>query len=102
MSTTEQELQLRKQHLRAESARLRGELAHQAQAWEPVFSAADRLRAAWVWLRSHPEAVVGAGLVLFVWRPRRVFRLAGQALSLWRMYSDLRRRFRHAMARGQA
>ncbi|MBL8474372.1 MAG: hypothetical protein KF778_14050 [Rhodocyclaceae bacterium] len=101
MNEREQELQLRKQQLLAESARLRDELARQAAAWEPLFGAADRLRAVWVWLRAHPGAVLGAGAALVVWRPRRAFRWAGRALTMWRVYLDLKRRFRRAMARGE-
>lgn len=84
-------LALKKQRLMLKSDALRSRLADEAQALVPVFSAADRVRSGWRWVKSHPEWVAGAGALLVALRPRTVVRWVRRGYGAFRAWRRLRR-----------
>lgn len=84
------ELARRREWLTVRSGQLRQQAATQIRALQPVFSWADRLQDAWIWLRANPVPVLASLLGLAVWRPRRALGLVWRAWSGWRMLQRLR------------
>jgi len=82
----------RQQLLLVRSSELRGQLARDALAWQPPLALADRVHAAWRWLRAHPEAPLAAAAVLLVMRPRRALRWGWRLWTGWRLWQRLQRR----------
>ena len=81
----------RQQGLLQQSAALRSSLALQLRPWQPGLRVADQVRAAWGWLRAHPEWVVGAGLVVVLLRPGRALRWGMRLWSGVRLWQQIRR-----------
>ncbi len=87
----QQVLAQRQQQLLDRNAVLRQRLGHDAQALRTPLTLADQVRSGWRWLQAHPEWVGLGTLVLVVWRPRRVLRLAGRLWAGWRLWQRARR-----------
>lgn len=83
------ELALRKQRLRLRSAALREAWASNVSGIGPVFSAADGIRNAAAWVRSHPLFLVAAGVAMAAARPRAVFRWARRGALAYRLWRGL-------------
>lgn len=90
------ELALRKQRLQIRSAALRETWASNVGGIAPLFSAADGIRRAAFWVRSHPLFLVAAGVALVVARPRAVFRWAQRGALTYRLWRMLNQRL-HAL-----
>jgi hypothetical protein len=82
----------RQQQLLVRSSELRGQLARDAQVWQPPLALADQVHAGWRWLRAHPEVPLAAAAVLLVLRPRRALRWGWRLWSGWRLWLRLQRR----------
>ena len=85
---------LAQQHLQLEAARQRETLAGHVKALQPIFDAADRVRAGTRWLGQHPEVLAGGLAFLAVTRPgvrRLVWRWGRRALFAWGLWRDHRR-----------
>lgn len=87
----QQVLAQRQQQLLDRSALLRRRLGHDAQALQAPLALADQVGAGWRWLKAHPEWVGLGTLLLVVWRPRRVFRLAARLWAGWRLWRRVQR-----------
>jgi len=70
----------RQQRLLLRIAQQRGEVASAWQELQPPLVWAERVRQAWLWLRTHPEWPLAAAAVVVVLRPRRAWRWG---LRLW-------------------
>ena len=92
-SPRQQALARRQAELLAGSDALRGQLAHDLQAWMPaverIGAAVGIVRGAWHWLRAHPEAPIVASLVIVAARPRGVMRWGLRLWSAWRLWRQL-------------
>jgi hypothetical protein len=88
VSQQRQQLEARRQALRARSARLRGELAEDAGALGVRLRIADRLVAV---ARSDSGRLLlaAAAALVFFGRPRRIVRLALKGLALWPLVGPL-------------
>jgi hypothetical protein len=86
MSARLLELALKKQRLQFRSDLLREEWRAHARGLAPVFGAADQVRAGYLWLRRHPELVVGAGVAVVVARPRVAWRWLRRGLLAWQFW----------------
>jgi len=84
------ELALKKQRLQMQSATLRRSFAYHALGLQPVFSVADRGRAALLWLSHHPALPVAVLVALLVARPRVVLRWARRGWLAWLALRKLR------------
>jgi hypothetical protein len=84
------ELALKKQRLQLKAATQRQQVAHHLQIWSPAFGAADRVGTAMRWAKSHPEWLVGAGVILLVARPRAVLRWARRGFFFWQSLRRIR------------
>lgn len=83
-------LALKKQRLLMQIAAQRNDFARYAQPLEPLFGAADRVRAGLLWLKRHPGIPVAVVTALAVARPRALFRWARRGWFAWQMISRLR------------
>ena len=90
MNAATLELALKKQRLQIASEGLRTEVGQCAAALAPVFSTADCVVDGVRWLRSNPEFVVGAGVVLIVARPKRAWRWGRRIFIGWQAWRKLR------------
>ena len=90
MTSPQVQLALRKQRLQIKSAVEREELAGQALALTPLFTAGDTLRNGALWVRRHPEVLVAAGAVLLVARPRALFRWTRRGVVAWQSWQRMR------------
>jgi hypothetical protein len=88
MSRRQRQLAARREVLCAQSARLRSELADDADALGVRFRIADRLVAV---ARSDAGKMLlaGAAVLVFFGRPRHILRLALKALALWPLVAPL-------------
>lgn len=86
MSPALLELALKKQRLQLRSAALRNEWVACAAGVRPLLDSADRVRAAGVWLRRHPEIWVGVGIALVVARPRVAWRWVRRGVAAWQLW----------------
>lgn len=84
MAAKDIELALKKQRLQLQAASQRIAIGEALQAVAPLFSAADRMRSGWQWVKAHPHWLAGAGVALLVARPRAFFRWARRGFFLWR------------------
>ena len=85
------ELLLRRERLLLRSARLREDLARQAQALQAPLALADRAWALALHLRSHPVLPIGLAGALLVLRPRGAMRWTARLWWLWRAWRQARR-----------
>ena len=81
----------RQQQLLDRSALLRRRLGQDAQVLQTPLALADQVRSGWHWLQAHPQWLAVGVAVLVVWRPRRVFRLAGRLWAGWRLWRRVQR-----------
>ncbi len=86
MSARLLELALKKQRLQFRSDLLREQWRGYARGLAPAFGAADQVRAGYLWLRQHPEVVVGAGVAVVVARPRAVWRWLKRGVIAWQLW----------------
>lgn len=84
------ELALKKQRLQLKAAAQRVMILHALESASPAFGVAEKLRSAARWAKSHPEWLVGAGVVLLVARPRAFFRWARRGFFVWQTLRRLR------------
>jgi len=82
-------LEHRQRLLLQRSAELRGALGRDLQRLQPPLALADRVRAAWQWLRAHPQVPLAAGVALLVLRPRRAWRWGQRLWWGWRQWRRL-------------
>lgn len=87
----ERELVLQREALRARSAELRVRVAGEARVLAVPLRLADRVRAGWLWVRQHPEAIVAGVVVFVVVKPRRAWVLLRWTWRGWRTWSWARR-----------
>jgi hypothetical protein len=80
----------RQQRLLLRIAQQRGEVARVWRDLQPPLLLADRVRQAWLWLRTHPEWPLAAGVALVVLRPRRAWRWTLRAWWGWQQWQRLR------------
>lgn len=78
------ELALKKQRLQMQAATQRLQMAQHLQAFTPAFAVADSALSAGRWIKSHPQWLVGAAVVLLVARPRAAFRWLRRGFFAWR------------------
>jgi hypothetical protein len=90
MSQKAVELALKRQRLQLQAAAQRLMILHALQSASPALSIAEKARAAARWAKSHPEWLVGAGVVLLVARPRAFFRWAKRGFFAWQSLRRLR------------
>jgi nitric oxide reductase large subunit len=88
MSATLLELALKKQRLQFKSDMLRQQWRSHARGLAPAFGAADRVLAGYVWLRRHPEVVVGVGVAVAVAKPRAVWRWFKRGVVAWQFWRE--------------
>ena len=86
MNSRTLELALKKQRLQFKSDILRKQWCDHARGLTPVLDAADRVRAGYVWLRRHPEVVVGVGVAVAVAKPRAVWRWFKRGVVAWQFW----------------
>jgi hypothetical protein len=84
------ELRQRQQELLARSAQLRFALAEQTQFLKKPLGVADHARELLRWLSSNPAWSLGAVIVLFAMRPRRVLTWGGRLWWIYRSYHQAR------------
>jgi YqjK-like protein len=87
-------LRQRREALIAESAALRERVAGQLERWDRWALNVQRVQAGWRWMHVHRQSVAGvalaAGAVWALLRPRRVWRWARRAWSVWRLWQRVR------------
>ena len=76
-------LALKKQRLQIRCAEQRRQLTDEAAVLMPLFTGAEYARSGWLWVRQHPEVVVGTVVVVVVVRPRATLRWARRGWLLW-------------------
>ena len=90
MSSSRQDLALRRELLLARSTQLRQQIVVRSAVLAPLLTFGDRLRAAGYWLRRHPEAVIVFALGVTTVRPRVAWRWGVRAWTAGRFYLRLR------------
>ena len=88
--SNEHELLARRERLIARSAEVRGSLVVQLQAMRRPPPWVHGVEVGWQWVRTHPEWVVGAVVVLVVVRPRRVLEWGGGLFGAWKLLRSAR------------
>lgn len=84
------ELVVRQQRLLVRSAKLRLNLADQAQLFKRPLVVADQAQAALQWLYRNPKWPLGALLALVVLRPRRTIIWGGRLWWAWKIFNRAR------------
>lgn len=84
------ELALKKQRLQLQAAAQRVRVLHALESASPAFEAAEKVRAAMRWAKTHPEWLAGIAVALLVARPRACFRWARRGFYLWHGLRRLR------------
>lgn len=84
------ELALRKQRVQFASEHLRSKFASHLSGISPALNTANHVYAAMLWLRQHPNVLVGIGMALVVVRPQRAAGWARRAFIGWQMWRKLR------------
>lgn len=84
------ELALKKQRLQLQAAAQRVRILHAIESASPAFGAAEKVRMAMRWAKTHPEWLAGIAVVLLVARPRAFFRWAKRGFYLWQGLRRLR------------
>lgn len=82
---------LEKQRLQLEIAAQRAALVRYATGLQPIFNAADQVRAGGRWLRRHPEVVAGGVAVIAAARPgvrRFLWRWGQRTFLVWQLWRD--------------
>lgn len=82
---------LEKQRLQLDIAAQRATLARHATGLQPLFNAADQVRAGARWIRRHPEVVAGGVAVIAAARPgvrRFLWRWGQRAFLVWQFWRD--------------
>jgi len=85
---------LERQRLLLESSLQREALIRHGAGLQPLFETADRVREGALWIRHHPEVVVGTVTALAVARPRArrfLWQWARRGLVAWRIWRDSER-----------
>ncbi len=91
MNPRELELALRRQRLQLKCASQRQAIAQAAGNLAPVFAAGDRVRAGYVYLKQHPEWVIGAAIVVAIAKPRALFGWVRRGVVVWQISRRVRR-----------
>lgn len=86
----EVELALKKQRLQFKSATLRRDLTEDMKGAAPAFRTVEQVRAGLVWLRAHPQLVVGVAIAVLVVRPTSGWRWARRGVIAWQAWRRLR------------
>lgn len=88
------ELYVQRGRLRERIASQRGQVADALAPLDTALQTVDRGRLLWqrarAWVVQHPTLVTATVVVVVVWRPRAVWRLARGAVSLWRNWNELK------------
>lgn len=85
------EMALEKQRLQLVCASQRATLAGHVAGLRPLFRTADQVQAGALWVRRHPEAVVGGVAVVAAVRPgvrRFLWRWGRRAFVAWRLWRE--------------
>ena len=89
-----QQLAARRLALQQRSTMLRAQAVFHARALAPVLGWADRVQAAWLWLRERPPALLlPLAVVTGLWvarRPSRLLAMPWRIWSVWRLWHRLR------------
>jgi YqjK-like protein len=80
------QIHARRERLLAKAAAQRDEVALLLAPWQAPLAVADRGVAVATYLRAHPSIVLVAVAALVVLSPKRAFRWARRAFSVWRGY----------------
>lgn len=91
MSQRAVELALKRQRLQFVAAGQREAMARNVAGLQPLFAAADSVHAGFLWLKRHPEWVIGGVVLIVVAKPRQVLRVARRAFYTWQVARRLRR-----------
>ena len=83
---------LKKQRLQLESQRLREQATTFASGMAPAFTAAEKMRTGWHWLKAHPAVPVGLAVAVIVVRPALAWRWGRRAWLGWKSWQRLRAR----------
>jgi hypothetical protein len=83
---------LKKQRLQLDSQRLREQATTHASGLAPAFTAAEKLRTGWHWLKAHPALPMGLAVALIVARPAVAWRWGRRAWLGWKTWQRLRSR----------
>lgn len=86
-----EELELKRELLRARSAMLRAQIAHDARALTAPLAVGDQARGALQWLKAHPLVPLAGVALLVAARPRRMLRLALKGYGAWQLWRRARR-----------
>lgn len=88
------ELYVQRGRLRERIGVQRGQLARELAPVGTALQTVDRgvllLRQARTWVAAHPTLVTTVIVAVAIWRPRAVWRVARNAFSLWRNWSQIR------------
>jgi hypothetical protein len=85
------ELALKKQRLQFKSDSLREQWCGHARGLAPAFGVADQVRTGYVWLRRHPEVLLGTGVAIAVARPRIAWRWLRRGFVAWQFWRNAQR-----------
>jgi hypothetical protein len=81
---------IRKEQLLRENDTLREDFAHHADGLRPACQASDGAVAGGRWLYAHPQVVIAFSLTFVIAQPKRAWRWARRAFSLWQTWNRVR------------
>ena len=81
MNSKALELALKKQRVKIASLRLREEFLVHLEDISPACHTADQFYKGAVWLRQHPQILIGAAIALIVAKPKRVLTWSRRIVS---------------------
>ena len=92
MSQARESLALRRRQLVIRSTQVREQLVVQSTALLPLLAVGDRVRAAFLWVRQHPGAVLAITVAVVITRPRTAWRWGVRVWSVVRFVRTVRNR----------
>lgn len=81
----------RRSQLVAQAAAQRTALAHNLEPWRARLALADQGVAVLRYIGRHPALMVGAALLIAIWRPRRAGKWLQRGWVVWKLGRRLRR-----------
>ncbi|HPB91217.1 MAG TPA: YqjK family protein [Rugosibacter sp.] len=86
MNSKALELALKKQRVKIASLRLREEFLVHLEDISPACHTADQFYKGAVWLRQHPQILIGAAIALIVAKPKRVLTWSRRIVSSRKLF----------------